>query len=39
MIVSLRCSPEAITTLSVGYTPQNKKLFKKENSLLGLGGP
>ena len=39
MIVSLCFSPEPITTLSVDYTSiQNKKLFRKENSLLGLGG-
>ena len=31
MAESLRCLSEAITTLSIGYTPmRNKKLFKKK---------
>ena len=31
MVVSLPCSRESITTLSISFTPiQNKKLFKKK---------
>lgn len=32
MVESLRCSPETITALLTGYTPNTKKKVKKKNS-------